>query len=312
MMRRYLAPAWLAGLALGAALAASGALAQTKYDLGPEQAGRPRTTRNDEAVAAVAKNYKFVEPGILTVAINPGTPPIATYATDAKTIVGADADIAQLLADALGLKLKLLPVAWADWPLGIVSGKYDAAISNIGVTEQRKEKFDFSSYRQGLHGFFVKADSKIERIAQPRDAAGLKIIIGAGTNQERILLEWNKQNVAQGLKPLELIYFDDEPGRLLALAAGRAEVIVQPHAQLLFIQSRDGNIRRVGTLSAGWPDRSDVAVTTRKGSGLANGVTAALNGLFRDGSYRKALDRWDLGDEALPKAETNPPGLPKY
>ncbi|MBB5575672.1 ABC-type amino acid transport substrate-binding protein [Rhizobium paranaense] len=55
---------------------------------------------------------------------------------------------------------------------------------------------------------------------------------------------------------------------MLALASGRADVIVQPHAQLVYIAARDNNIKSVGTLSAGWPDRSDVAVTTRKGSGL--------------------------------------------
>lgn len=82
-----------------------------------------------------------------------GGPPLATYATDAKTVVGADPDYALAVADSLGLELELVAVARADWPLGLASGKYDAVISNVGVTEQRKEKFDFSTYRQGLHGF---------------------------------------------------------------------------------------------------------------------------------------------------------------
>ena len=133
--------------------------AQSIYDLSPTQAGRPRTQLNPVAVAAIGKDYKFVEPGVLTVATNASTPPLATYATDSATLVGADPDVAQLIADSLGLKLKLVPTPWADWPLGVTSGKYDAAISNIGVTEQRKETIDFSSYRAGLHGYFVKADS---------------------------------------------------------------------------------------------------------------------------------------------------------
>ena len=67
-----------------------------------------------------------------------------------------------------------------------------------------------------------------------------------------------------------------------------------------------------GTLSAGWPDRSDVAVTTRKGSGLAATLTVATNDLIASGSYAKILDHWHLAEEALSKSETNPPGLPKY
>ena len=203
-------------------------------------------------------------------------------------------------------------VAWADWPLGLVSRKYDAVISNVGVTEERKEKFDFSTYRQGLHGFFTLEGRGIDSIVEPKDIAGLRIIVGAGTNQERILLAWDKLNRAAGLPPAELQYFDDEATRLIALRSGRADVIVQPNAQLVYIAARDGDIRRVGTLSAGWPERSDVAVTTRKGSGLAEAVTEAINGAILDGSYAAVLQRWQLTEETLPESRTNPPGLPKY
>ncbi len=290
---------------IGTAYAADG------FDLSPEQAGRVHAERNDKAISAIAKDFAFVSPGKFTVAVSPGGPPLAGYATDARTVVGADPDYAAAIAESLGLELELVPVAWIDWPLGLTSGKYDAVISNVGVTEQRKEKFDFSTYRQGLHGFFVKSDSAITAIKEPKDTAGLKIIVGAGTNQERILLRWNDQNVAAGLKPLELQYYDDEAASLLAVSSGRADVIVQPHAQLVFIAARDHNIKRVGTLSAGWPDRSDVAIATKKGSGLADALTIATNGLIDSGVYAKILDRWQLAEEALPGSETNPPGLPK-
>jgi polar amino acid transport system substrate-binding protein len=300
-----------ASFLLVSASACIASAASDVFDLSPEQAGRIRVAKDEKAIAAIPKDFTFVEPGKFTVAVSPGGPPLATYATDAKTVVGADPDYAAAIADTLGLELQLVPVAWADWPLGLVSGKYDAVISNVGVTEQRKEKFDFSTYRQGLHGFYVKADSGITSIKEPKDAVGLRIIVGAGTNQERILLKWSDENVASGLKPIELQYYDDQATQLLALAAGRADVIVQPHAQLVFIAARDKNIKRVGTLSAGWPERSDVAITTRKGSGLANALTLATNDLIKSGAYAKILEHWQLSEEALPESRTNPPGLPK-
>ncbi|NLS17298.1 ABC transporter substrate-binding protein [Rhizobium sp. P40RR-XXII] len=287
-------------------------MAAEDFDLSPEQPGRIHAAKDEAVIAAIPKDLKFVTPGTFTVAVAPGGPPLATYATDARTVVGADPDYAYAVADALGLKLELVPVAWIDWPLGLTSGKYDAVISNVGVTEQRKEKFDFSTYRQGLHDFFVKTDGKITGINEPKDAAGLRIIVGAGTNQERILLQWSDEDVKAGLKPIELQYYDDDAASLLALQSNRADVIVQPHAQLVYIAARDKNIKRVGTLSAGWPDRSDVAITTRKGSGLAVALTLATNGLIKDGTYAKILDHWHLAEEALPKSETNPPGLPKF
>ncbi|WP_395681126.1 transporter substrate-binding domain-containing protein [Inquilinus sp.] len=179
-------------------------------DLSPEQPGRPRAERDAAIAATIPKDFRFAEDGVLTVAVAPGQPPIATYATDARTVIGADPDLAQLVADLLGLKLKLVAVAWADWPLGLASGRYDAVISNVGVTEERKQRFDFSSYRKGLHGFYVKSSSPITSLKEPKDIAGLRIITASGTNQERILLEWDRQNVAQGLAPAELQYYDDQ------------------------------------------------------------------------------------------------------
>ena len=266
--------------------------------------------KNDAAIAAIPKDFRFVNPGKLTIAVAPTDPPLTFYASDANTPIGFDPDLASAIAESFGLELDLKPIAWIDWSLGLSSGKYDAVLANVGVTEERKKKFDFSTYRQGLHGFYVKNDSPVQSIQEPKDISGLKIIVGAGTNQERILLRWNDELIANTLKPSPLQYYDDGAVGLLALQAGRADVTIEPNAKLIYIAARDGNIRSVGTLSAGWPDRSDVSVVTRKGSGLAEPITFILNGLIQSGDYQKILDRWHLGEEALEVSETNPQGLP--
>ncbi len=282
------------------------------FDFSPEQKDRIRAQPIPAAVQAIPKDFKFVKPGFLTVAITPFSPPIATYATDARTVVGFDPDYALLIADSLGLKLDLVAIAWPDWPLGLTSGKYDAVISNVGVTEQRKEKFDFATYRLGLHGFFVKTDSAIQSLKEPKDIAGLRIITSSGTIQERIIVEWDRQNRAAGLKPVEIQVYDDEAARYLALLSGRADAIFNPHAPLAYQAAKDGKSRLVGTVNAGWPLTADVAVTTRKGSGLVDALGVATNGLILNGSYTRALDRWALKSEAVDRSQINPPGLPKF
>lgn len=282
------------------------------FDLSPEQPGREHAQPNPEAIAAIPEDFAFVTPGKLTIGSNPSAPPLAAYATDTATVVGADPDIALLIAESLGLELEIVPTAWVDWPLALESGRIDAVLSNVGVTEERKEKFDFATYRQGLHGFYVHIDSPVQSIADPADIAGLTIVVGIGTNQERILNKWNDLNIAAGLPPADLVYYDDEGTKLLALRSGRADVMVQPNAQLVFIAQRDGDFRQVGTLSAGWPERSDVAATFRKGSGLAEPVSIALNGLIADGVYARTLERWQVGEEALEESRVNPPGLPRF
>jgi polar amino acid transport system substrate-binding protein len=297
-------------LGLAASLVALPALA-LEPDLSPEQPGRIRAEKVQEAIDLLPKDFPFVTAGKLTVATSPWQLPFGVYATDNATAIGAEPDVAQLVADSLGLELELVPVAWADWPLGVASGKYDAVISNVTVTEERKEKFDFSTYRQDLLGFYAPKDSKLEKIESAKDIAGLKVIVGSGTNQEQILLNWIEENKAAGLAPTDLIYFDDEAARDLALFSGRADAYFGPNAAEAYKNSLKGDRKLLGQFSGGYPLTAEIAVTTKKGSGLDAAITAALNAQIKSGTYGKVLARWGIESEAVTEAKTNPPGLPK-
>ncbi|MDF3833646.1 ABC transporter substrate-binding protein [Cupriavidus basilensis] len=294
-------------LGLGAAVA----LAANTLDLSPAQPARIHAEKSADAIKALPAGFRFAKEGTLTIGIHPWIPPISTYATDAKTIVGFDADLAQLVSDSLGRKLELVPVAWADWPLALASGKFDAVISNVTVTEERKAKFDFSSYRKDQLGFYAKSDSRIASIREAKDIAGLRIITDPGTNQEKILLEWDKQNIAQGLKPIAVQYYDDDAVKALAIQSGRADAVFSVNAVQAYQAAKEGKTKLVGTVSGGWPRTAEVAITTRKGSGLADALTTSLNDLIKNGKYNQVLDKWNLGSEAIHKSATNPPGLPK-
>lgn len=295
---------------IGGALAATATLA-AQVDLSPEQTGRVRAEPVPEAIALIPEGYQFVTPGKFTVAHSTGRLPFATYATDTKTPVGSEPDIGQLVADSLGLELVSIPIAWADWPLGIVSGKYDAVISNVTVTEERKEKYDFSTYRRDDLGFWVSNASPVTEITKPEHVAGLKVIVGSGTNQEQILLRWIEENKAVGLADTEVQYHDDDAARYLALQSGRADAYFGPNVLASYEALQRGETRLVGLVPGGYPQTAEIAVVTRKGSGLADAVTAAINAQIRNGNYTKYLERWNNTAEAIEVSRTNPPGLPK-
>lgn len=299
------------GSFLAAATLFSAPAFSAELDLRPEQPNRLRTEKSDAVVNAVPKDFKFVQDDKFVVGINPWVPPISTYATDAKTVVAFDPDLIQLVSDTLGRELVLVPIAWADWPLSLESGKFDAVISNVTVTEERKEKFDFSTYRKDELGFYVKADSPITQLKEPKDIAGLKIITDPGTNQENILVQWDKQNVEAGLKPVEIQYYDDDGVKALAIESGRADAVFSVNAVQAYAASQHGKTKLVGTVSGGWPQTAEVAITTRKGSGLADALTLSLNELIKNGKYGQVLERWSLSSEAVDEAKTNPAGLPK-
>ncbi|HEY4627361.1 MAG TPA: ABC transporter substrate-binding protein [Blastococcus sp.] len=275
-------------------------------DTSPQQ-HRIHTAKNQDAIDLLPPG--LVDDGVLTVATTPYSAPLGFYADDNATVIGSDPDIAQLVADALGLKLELVPTAWENWPLATRSGQVDVTISNVTVTEERKQLFDFASYRVDTLGFLAAADSKI-KITKPADVAGLKIAVGSGTNQEKILLEWDKENQAAGLEPVDVQYYQNDPDTTLALQSGRIDLSFGPNATAAYkAATKPDDFKVVGQVNGGWPDTANIAVATAKGNGLAPAISAALNGAIADGSYQKVLERWGLTSESTDKSETNPPGL---
>ena len=274
----------------------------------PDQ-DRIHAKKNQDAIDLLPPG--LVDDGVLRVATTPFSAPLDFYADDNKTPIGNETDIAQLVADALGLKLELVPTAWENWPLATQSGEVDATLANVTVTEERKELFDFSSYRVDNLGFLAKAGSDLN-VDKPEDVAGHTIAVGSGTNQEKILLAWDKANQAKGLKPVQVEYYQTDSDTTLALQSGRIELSFGPNATAAYkAATKPDDFVVVGTVNGGWPDTAQIAVTTAKGNGLAPAFTAALNGAIADGSYRKVLQRWGLTSEAIDTSETNPPGLPK-
>ncbi|MGO1319174.1 MAG: ABC transporter substrate-binding protein [Galactobacter sp.] len=275
---------------------------------------RIRLDQVPEAVKQLKESgFTPVPPGTLTVATAASAPPLGQLAEDDnKTVVGEEADLAQLVADGLGLKLKIVNVSWSDWPLGVQSGKYDIVASNVTVTDERKKLFDFASTRQDLLGFLVSADSDIKSITAAEDISGLKLSVSSGTNQEKVLLEWNKTLKDQGKKPADLVYYDDMAASTLAIASGRIDGFLGPTPTSQFqVKTGDGKFKVVGTVEGGWPDTAPIAIGTDKGNGLIEPIHTVIQSALDDGSYAKVLERWGLQDEAVETSEINPQGIPE-
>lgn len=285
--------------------ATSGATVNTS----PEQ-NRVRAEKVDAIAAKVPQAIR--DRGTLVVGTTgSGSPPLSFRADDDRTVIGIEPDLAQLVADVLGLKLDLQPTSWENLFLAVDSGQYDTGFSNITVTEERKDKYDFATYRVDTVAFEASTTGKVAKIAQPADISGLVIGVSAGTNQEQILLDWNRQIEAAGKAPATISYYQSTGDYYLALDSGRLDAYFGPNPGSAYHVATGGKTKIVGSVNGGGTVQADIAAMTKKGNGLVGPVQEALNALIADGRYGQVLGRWNLTNEGLTTSAINPPGLPR-
>ncbi|GGZ38340.1 putative amino acid ABC transporter, substrate-binding protein [Streptomyces inusitatus] len=281
----------------------------TRINTSPDQ-NRVTTGKVDSIAAKLPERIR--ERGTLEVIVSSGSnAPLIFHASDNKTVIGSEPDIAHLVADVLGLEPRLNQASWENMFVGLDSAKYDVGFSNITDTEERKEKYDFATYRKDNLGFAAKKGSGL-KVTGPKDVAGRTVAVSSGTNQEKLLVEWSAEAVKAGLKPVDIKYYQSESDTYLALQSGRIELFVGPHPSAVHQAAATGKSEVVGTYSGGGATLQGlIGATTKKESGLVEPLADALNEIIRNGAYAKVLKRWGLPDEAVSKSEINPPGLPK-
>lgn len=312
---RLLTSALTAAALVGAAACSSGDAAEPDaattagYNLTADQ-NRITTDAVDEIAAKVPQNIR--ERGTLVVTGSAGTaPPLRFYADDDTTIIGSETDFAYLIGDVLDLDIELTAADWAQNFVRVDSGEADVFISNVTVTEERKEKYDFATYRLDSLAVEVAKDSGIT-FDSPEDIAGLTIGVGSGTNQEALLVEWNEQNTAAGLDPADILYYQNAVDYYLALGSGRIDAYVGPNPTSAFHVLQAGETEIAGTFSGAGPDlQGEIAVLTKKDNGVIQAINEALEHIIDNGTYAQVLERWGISSEAIEESRINPPGLPK-
>lgn len=258
----------------------------------------------DASIAALLPP-EIAESGVLRVGIGSESfAPLSFLADDNETYIGSEVDTARLAADTLGLELEIALTSWDNWPLKLESGEFDVVHFNIGVNAERLEKFDFASYRAAYVAFLVQKGADL-RLEDADSISGRIIAVGGATNQERILIDWNAELEAAGKAPATLKNYSSGADTLLALGSGRVDASFAPYATQTFIASRRDDVEVQGRVEEGWPDKTLIAATFDRGSGLAEPYAAALNAVIADGTYAQVLERWNLADVGLPEARVH-------
>ncbi len=100
---------------------------------------------------------KVKETGEVSFSMSGGYPPF-NFFNKHNPLVGFDVDVANEVANRLGVKLKPVTTEWSGFIEGFRSGVYDGILGSMAATEQRKKVVDFSTpyYYSGAQ-MFVRA-----------------------------------------------------------------------------------------------------------------------------------------------------------
>ena len=122
-------------------------------------------TKITVAVAALALSLGAAQADNHSKTIKIGTegayPPFNNLTTSGE-LVGFDVDIAKALCDEMKVKCEFVTNDWDGIIPSLIAGKFDAIIASMSITDERKEKVDFSDkYYNTPPAIAVPKDSDI-------------------------------------------------------------------------------------------------------------------------------------------------------
>lgn len=116
--------------------------------------GKAQNTEEGDKLARIQAK------GEITVAME-GTWAPWTYHDEDNNLVGFDVEVAQAIADKLGVKVNFVEGEWDGLFAGLESGRYDLVVNGVDVTDDRKEKYDFTEpYAYIRTALIVKDDNE--------------------------------------------------------------------------------------------------------------------------------------------------------
>ena len=96
-----------------------------------------------------------------------------TYHDDNNDLVGYDVEVAQNIAEKLGVEVEFVEGAWDGLLAGLDAGRYDIMVNGVGVTDERAEKYNFSTpYAYNKTAVIVRGD--YDEISSMEDLKGKK------------------------------------------------------------------------------------------------------------------------------------------
>lgn len=295
-MTKFVAPRRRIATAIAAiALATSGLL---------WPAGKARAAEVVEAArAALPENIRAA--GVLRVATSLQWPPFG-YQTDAGDADGIDIRLIRVLAEKLGLRAEFENVRFPSIVPGVANGRFDIGSNNLSRTPERERVVNFVVYIRGQLGLLVRSGTTGIDV---HHLCGRTLALTQGSSQVAVAQMLSERCVKAGDKEISFLFFPNSADTYLAVSNGRGDGFLTGKANGLWIARHNDKLHMTESTL---PETASLAgiVVAKDNVALQEALKLALESAIADGSYRKILDEYGVGESALTAAEVrNPPDM---
>ena len=175
------------------------------------------TSEEVELTAQVDSTLTRVQDaGVVRVGVRNDNPPVSFIDEDGEW-VGFDLELAQALADEMGVELELVPVDGTTRISFLESGQVDMSVASMNHTRSRDEAIDFSiTYFWDNQSFLVRT-GEYENIDQLFDQT---VAASAGSSS---IDSWNGYAADAGASTGEIVEFEDKLAAVEAVRSGAVE-----------------------------------------------------------------------------------------
>ena len=228
------------------------------------------------------------EQGYITFATE-GTYAPYSYHDDSDKLVGFDVEVAEAIADKLGVEAKFTETQWDGIIAGLDAKKYDAISNQVSITEERQEKYLFSDpYTYAYGAVVVNGDN--DDIKSFEDLDGKDVALTVTSN-------WAEVAESYGGSIVSTSGFSES---IQLVIQGRADATVNDNVTFLDFKANqpDANVKIVATSD----EATESAILLRKDdSDLQEAINGALKELRDDGTLTSISEKYFGEDITSPQ-----------
>lgn len=231
--------------------------------------------------------------GVIRAGIRSDNPPHSFIESGTGNWVGFDPDIAEAVAEQLGVRLEKVKVDELTRISYLENGRIDIAVASMSHTRKREDTVDFSqTYFLSRQTFLVQAG----KISSLRDLSGKRVGVDRGSSAAG---NWRDWLTSHGYtEEPEIVQFSDKQLAAEAVRQGSIDGWAEDYEVLASYAKGDPSLAILSGESIG--SKLDGIGMRENSSNLRDAINYALQDIAKSGVYHQIYDRWFGKDSDTP------------